>query len=156
MSDDSTQPSPQEPAFLEAPPAVRWRSWPLREQPGRTLVVAVCLLGAGVVVGWSTGRVHLAILAVAALALALWRFFVPVEFALSHQGVDQRLLGRWRRIAWEAIRHYELCPSGVLLLPDEDHSPISVFRGLYLPFADHRPQVLAHVQFYLDRSQNAS
>ena len=99
-----------------------------------------------------TAETHLALLAVAALSVALWRFFLPTSFELNAEGVSQWLFGRRRRIPWRDIRRYQVCSSGVLLLPRADACPLDAYRGLYLPWAKHRPEVLAHVHYYLDRS----
>ena len=100
---------------------------------------------------WLTQQVYLALLAPVVLAAALWRFFLPVEFELGAEGVEQRVFGRRRCIRWQQIRRYEVCSAGVLLLPGDDRSALAPFRGLYLPFSTHRQQVLAHVHHYLGR-----
>jgi hypothetical protein len=152
MSDPFEQPPP---LLREPPPPIRWRSWPVRDHASRGLVVGVGLLIAAVGVGWASGKAYLGLLALAALAMALWRFFLPVVFELSEEGVDQRLFGRQYRIPWPAIKRYEVHSTGVLLLPREDHSPMASFRGLYLPWTTHRGEVLAHVRYYLDRPERA-
>ena len=134
-----------------APPSLRWRSWPLAESWSAAILVAVGLLGAGAAVRWATAATHLALLAMAALAVALWRFFLPTSFELNAEGVSQWLFGRRRRIPWRDIRRYQVCSSGVLLLPQADACPLDAYRGLYLPWGKHRPEVLAHVHYYLDR-----
>lgn len=96
-----------------------------------------------------TGQTHLGVLAVAALGLAMRRFFVPALFELNTGGVSQRVLGRHRRVPWAEIRCYEVHSTGVLLLAQADPAPIDVFRGLYLPWGKHRERVLAQVGFYL-------
>lgn len=100
-----------------------------------------------------TGQTHLALLALAALAAALWRFFVSVVFELNADGVNRWVFGRHKLIAWRAIRRYEVCSTGVLLLPFSDRCPMDSFRGLFMPWASHRHEVLAHLRYYLDRSQ---
>jgi hypothetical protein len=102
-----------------------------------------------VAIGWLSGEAYLGLAALAALVVALWRFFLPVVFELSGKGVDQRLFGRQRRIPWRAIRRWEVRSAGVLLLPDEDRSAMAPFRSLYLPWATCRDEVLAHVHHYL-------
>ena len=139
----------------EPPPPIRWRSWPVRDNAVRGLIVTVGLLIAAVVVGWLAGKAYLGLLALAALVAALWRFFLPVVFELSGEGVDQRLFGRQRRIPWHTIRSCEVRSAGVLLLPHEDRSAMAPFRGLYLPWTTHRDEVLAHVRHYLNRSRRA-
>jgi hypothetical protein len=98
-----------------------------------------------------TGRLHLALLAVAALGIALWRFFLPTTFELNSEGVSQWRFGRRRRIPWREIRRYDVYSSGVLLLPVADACPLDACGGLFLPWGKHRPEVLAHVHYYLDR-----
>jgi hypothetical protein len=139
----------------EPPPPIRWRSWPVRDGGVRGLIVLIGLLIVAVVAGWLSGKAYMGLAALAALVVALWRFFLPVVFQLSREGVDQRLFGRQRCIPWHAIRRYEVRSAGVLLLPQEDRSAMAAFRGLYLPWTTHRDEVLAHVRHYLNRSRRA-
>lgn len=133
------------------PPTLTWRCWPAREHAVGTLIVLAGLAAAGAGVRLLTGQTHLALFAVGVLGLALWRFFLPVAFELNPEGVDQWLLGRHRRVHWTAVRRYEVCSAGVLLLPFADRSAMDAFRGLYLPWGDHREAVLFQVRYYLDR-----
>jgi hypothetical protein len=146
---------PQTALPLEPPPPIRWRSWPVRDDPWRGLIVTAGLLAAGVVIGWITGKMYLGLLALAALVAALCRFFLPVVFELGGEGVVQRLCGRQRRIPWHAIRSCEVRSAGVMLLPQEDRSAVVPFCGLYLPWTTHRDEVLAHVRHYLGRPGRA-
>jgi hypothetical protein len=137
----------------DAPPTLSWRVWPARERPAGTAIVLGALVFVGLGVHWVTSQTHLAALAAAVLAAALWRFFLPAAFELNPEGVDQLLFGRQRRIRWSAIRRYEICSAGVLLLPFADRSLVDTFRGLYLPWGSHRDEVLFQVRYYLDRSR---
>lgn len=135
---------------LDSPPeAIIWRSWPLGDKPlgGSIVLVALAVAGAGV--QWVTGRTHFALLAMAVLSITLWRFFLPVTFELNADGVSQWLFSRHKQISWQTIYRYEICTNGVLLLPFADRCPMDSFRGLYLPWGDHRAEVLAHVHHYL-------
>ena len=133
----------------EPPPSARWRSWPLYESLSTATMVLAGLLAAGTGIGWITGQTRLALLAAAVLVIPLWRSFLPTLFELNTDGVNQWLFGRHRRIPWEAIRRYEVCSAGVLLLPCADRCPMDAYRGLYLPWGAHRDEVLAHVRYYL-------
>lgn len=145
-----SDPAEQQLSFTQAPPApIQWRSWPAREHALRTLLTVLGLLMAAVVIQWVAGRPYMTLLALAALVVAMWRFFLPVGFELSDEGVDQRLFGRRRRIPWQAIGAYEVCGAGVLLLPEKDDSALAAFRGLYVPWTTHRDEVLANVHHYL-------
>ena len=104
---------------------------------------------AGLVIYWLSSQAYLTLLAVLALAATTWRFFLPIVFELSDRGVEQGLFGRQRRIPWSAVRRYEICSGGVLLLPHEDRSILAPFRGLYVPWTMHRDEILRLVQHYL-------
>lgn len=95
--------------------------------------------------GWTAGIVIL-------LLLALWRFFVPSEFELGARGISQEVLGRKRRIPWRAIGHVTICRDGVFL--GRDDGPLENFRGLYLPWGQHREEVLALVGYYQGSGQH--
>jgi len=137
-----------------APPALRWQSWPAREKPLCTVMLAVGLFGVAVGICLLTVLQALpVILAAIVLILSAWRFFLPVVFELNEDGVDQWIFGRPRRVPWQAVRRYMICSAGVLLLPHEDPSPLAALRGLYVPFCTHRDEILARVDRYLDRAE---
>jgi hypothetical protein len=121
----------------------------LSENLTQSGLVLAGLLAAGLAVRGVTGYTYLALLAVAALALSLWRFFLPVVFTISAEGVNESLLGRDRRIPWLAIRRYEVYPKGVLLLPHSDAARVDCFRGLFLPWGDHRQEIVALLNYYI-------
>lgn len=134
----------------QPPAAVRWRSWPARDNPIQTLLVGAGLLIGGVLIYWGSGQVYLTFPAVLAVAASMWRFFLPIVFELNDRGVDQWFFGRQRHIPWNAIRRYEICPKGVLLLPHEDRSFLASFRGLYVPWKEHHDAVLQRVKYHLE------
>lgn len=110
------------------------------------------LLTAALVVRMATSQTYLAIAALAVLLIALWRYFVPVTFELSSDGVTQSVLGRKRRIPWRAIARHETADAGVLLLGEEDPSLMAPLRGLYVPWGSHRDEVLRHMSYYLGKT----
>jgi hypothetical protein len=138
------------------PASVRWQSWPLRDDPLRSLLLLAALAGLGALVWWVTGESYLGLLAAAAMAVALWRYFVPVTFEVGEQGIDRRRFGRQRHLAWEAIRQYETGPDGLLLLPRRDVSAMDYFRGQFIPWTTHRDEVLALVEKHLGRKEGTS
>ncbi len=95
-----------------------------------------------------TAQPNLVGLSLAALGIALWRFFIPVWFELDGQGVHQSVLRR-RRLAWTEIGQFEVRASGVLLLPMTDPRPIDAIHGLYLPWGPYRDEVLATIRYHL-------
>lgn len=134
----------------EPPPLVRWRRWPLRDNFLLGALALVGLVAAGMLVYWQTDRLYLAIGAALVIAVATWRFFVPVTFELNAEGVHQWVFGRHRRIPWSEIRQHQIFSSGVLLLPYEHGSPIEVMQGLFLPWGMRRDEILAQIRYYLD------
>jgi len=141
----------------EPPPVpIRWRSWPLRDDMPRSSAVLAGLLAAGLLAGWLSGRAYLALLAMAALAAALWRVLLPVDFELNNEGVHQWVFGRYRRIPWRAVGRYEICRTGILLLPQPDDTALASFRGLYLPFQGHREEILVQIRHHLEQRKETT
>jgi len=131
------------------PPSLRWQSWPLSREPVVAVFVTAGLLLAWIVVQSITGQTHLAFLTTLAVAISVWRFLIPVSFQLSPKGVDQRFLGRQKRIPWKSISRYEVCPGGVLLLPHGDRCAMQIFKGLYIAWEGRREEILNQMQYYL-------
>lgn len=137
-----------------SPPPVSWRSWPLVDGGFKSLALVAAALATCLVAGIVSGSVLWTSLATGAIALSLWRFFVPAYFEFSAMGITQQVLGRRRRIAWQFVERCEICRAGIFLLPHD--APLAVFRGLYIPWCAHRAEVLALVQFYLPRARHES
>jgi hypothetical protein len=137
------------PALVTPPPPVRWRVWYLADQPGWAIGWLLVLAVVWALVVWVTGRGYLGWLAVGVLVVGSWRLWTPVRYELSPEGIQQAIWGfRWT-IAWKAIGRYEPTDSGVWLFP---HSPTpsgKQARGMYLPWAEYRQQVLSHLQYHL-------
>jgi len=112
-------------------------------------MVALAMVAIVAMIHAVSGSLALAGVAVAALAISLWRFLLPAEIELSPDGVVFRGLGRTRRIDWRRIGRYEIQRRGVLILPETDSAPLDYLRGLYLPWRDHRDEVLALLDRYL-------
>jgi len=134
----------------EPPPLVRWRSWPIADKPLQAIFLMAGLIAVGMVAYRTTNRMHLAVLAAAVLAAALWRFFLPVMYEVNADGVNRWLFGRHRRIPWGEVRHYEVSSTGVLLLPCQRRSAIDVVRGEFVPWGSHRDEVLAQIRYHLE------
>jgi hypothetical protein len=123
--------------------------WPLRDQPlGASLALSVAA-GAAWLGAWATGNGLVGIVVAALLATTLWRTWLPVRYQLGGTGVEQNVLGFSRRIPWSSIRHFQLRGDGVVLLFDEQVTPLSPLRGVYLRWAAEREAVFANLDFYL-------
>jgi hypothetical protein len=93
---------------------VAWQSWILRDELGRTLRMLGAMLLCGALVWVVTLKIHLAVLAVAALVIAAWHLWIPRQFAIDILGLESTVLGRTRRIGWHAIRRVEMMDQGIL------------------------------------------
>lgn len=140
---------------LSPPPPVRWEHWPAQAHP----LVAAALSAGVVATGWLaaevTARPYPGWLAAAALLVAFWRFFLPVRYELNSDGIHRVVLGRRRRIPWQSIRSFRADAGGVLLLPFPDPCPLDALRGEYLPWNDHRAEILAFLHYYVASDQEA-
>jgi hypothetical protein len=132
-----------------APEEVTLFVWPMRQRPAGSLLAFALAAAASWLVGWSSQRLLLGLLAAAVLALTLWRTWLPVAYEVGIAGVTVIVLGRRRRIPWTAIRSYQVRDDGVLLSPDAQLTPLAPLRGLYLPWLHQRDKVLANVEYYL-------
>lgn len=106
------------------------------------------LLTAGAV-QFVTGQWPAAVAAALVLALAGWRFYVPVSYELNAMGVTQEILGRRRRVAWTAIDRVEVLRRGIVL--EIENAGRGGSREVYIPWEDRRDDVLAHLRYYLSR-----
>ena len=131
------------------PSPLRWRSWPVRDKPLRAALVVAIFTAVGLVVFRLTGQTTMAWAGVLAMAISVWRVFVPVDYELSVGGVDQWILGRRQHSPWPSIRGYEIFTGGILLLPQGQVCPMDAFFGLFLPWSQHRDEVLAHLRRHL-------
>jgi hypothetical protein len=129
-----------------APPPLRWRSWPMEEGGPTAWILTAGMLSLTALVGWVMASAVWAVVACGLLALASWRYFVPIHFEINPQGIVQEVLGRRQRISWRSIAHFEVCRDGLLLTGDVC---CAALRGLYLPWGRHRAEVLALVQHHL-------
>ncbi|MEX0818544.1 MAG: hypothetical protein WD070_03095, partial [Pirellulaceae bacterium] len=130
------------------PRSVRVVNWPLRygglRAWGMLIGLGLMSVGAGVVAhsGWMGG------VCFAVLAMAAWRLWVPVTFEFRSRGVTYRAFGRPRQIPWTQIARYEIRPRGLLLFAEQDTSPLSALRSLYIEWNGQRAAILEVVAFY--------
>ena len=120
------------------------------EEGGPTAwLLTAAMLALTALVGWVMASTLWALAACGLLALAAWRYFVPVYFEINPQGIFQEVLSRPQRISWRSIGHVEVCRDGLFLAPgDVCCAPM---RGLYLPWGGHRAEVLALVSYHMQQ-----
>lgn len=151
MSSPAPQSTPQPKVVVvdEQSPSCEFSRWPLRDEPvAASIVICVTLLVSSGI-GYLGGTLWWGVVAAMALAISLWRMWIPVETQLSELGVIQTALRRtWRR-PWDTFVGYEVRNDGVLLLPVEDNSMLGRLKGLYISFGDQRDDILEVVDEHL-------
>ena len=147
MSSSAREPSAIRPQQI--PRSVRVVNWPLRDGGlrawGMLLGLGGVAAGAGVVAesGMMGGASFVA------LAIVAWRLWMPVTFEFRSRGVIYRVLGRSRQIPWTQIARYEVRPRGLLLLAEDDTSPLTLLRSLYISWNGQQAAILEVVVFYM-------
>jgi len=132
-----------------APAEVTVVDWPVRDQPlGASLALALAA-GAVWLADWATGNGLAGVVLGVLLAVTLWRTWLPVKYQLGGGGVEQKVLGFSRRMAWGSIRNYEVRGDGLLLFFDAELSKLSPLRGVYIRWGGQREAVLANLEYYL-------
>lgn len=135
---------------LGSPPAdVELVNWPLRDGGPRVWLALVTVVAAPLAAAAWADNLAVGLICVAALAVSLWRVWIPVRFQFGPKGIVQEVFGRRRRIAWSAIRRCEVRRQGVLLLPTYDRRPLAVVAGLYVRWGAKRDELLTIVNYYL-------
>jgi hypothetical protein len=156
MPSSAHQPRESSLRIRVAPEEVSLIDWPLVQRPVSSLLALALASGTVWLVGWASQRWEAAALAAVALAVTLWRTWLPVRFDIGSGGIAQVILGRFkRRIPWSAIQSYEVRTDGVLLVPDPVITPLSPLRGLYLHWGHQREAVLANLEYYVHGWRNA-
>lgn len=142
---DRTHSSPTAPR--PAPAEVRVVNWPLRDEGWSAALRLLLFVAIVIVTGWKLDA-YAAALGALALAVAAWRFWIPVTWELNSHGVTETVLGRSQRIPWTAIGGWREFGSGVLLLPEADLAPVLALRGRFVAWGRHRIEVLAQLEHY--------
>jgi hypothetical protein len=138
------------PFYLRTPPRdVRVTNWALRDDPWRSIPMlalgAVVAVGAGV----ATQSVLTSCLAAIAVAISLWRTWLPVGYDLDPGGVTQIVFRRRRVIPWLAIADYEFTPRGVLLYPHGEPTRWSAAKALFILWSGKRQEVSEIIEYFL-------
>jgi hypothetical protein len=138
-------------------PAVRWRSWLLRDETAWTLRMMAAMVLGGVLAWLVTDKVYLGALALGGLFLSAWHLWIPREFAIDSAGLEIAMLGRRRRIGWHAIRRVEMLDDGILFWIDRRASAWSKSpRSLYIPQDGNRAEVSRAIAEFVAGSSSGS
>jgi hypothetical protein len=135
--------------------SVRWRSWPLVDQPAWSWLAIVGIALVGGFVFW-LGDWFLALAVVAALAVIMWQFFLPVTFEVTSLGLRRHALSRVRLIPWQAIRAYQLRPTGIALFQRPNPTKLDMMNSLFVPYPHDEDEMLVTVRLYLSHATELS
>ena len=128
---------------------MRWRSWPFVDQARWSWMVVAGLIGIGGMVWYLGGGWLLALAALGGSAGTLWQFLLPVSFEINALGLRREALGRTRLIAWQAVRAYQLRPTGIVLYQRSDPAKADLLRSLFVPFPADEDEMLCAMREHL-------
>jgi hypothetical protein len=128
--------------------SLRWRSWPLVDQPTWSWLVPLSILLVSGYVYWLGGW-FLAALTCAALIIAFWQFMLPVSYEVTSLGLRRLALRRVRLVPWQAIRAYEMRATGVAFFRRPEPTAMDLPSSLFVPYPPDADELLVAVRLYL-------
>jgi len=131
--------------------SVRWRNWPLVDGMAWSWAVLLGILIAGGFAFWY-GSPLVAVAVVAALAVVLWQFLLPVTYEVTPLGLRRYALGRIRLVPWQAVRAYQLRPTGVVFFQNANPTRADQLISLFVPYPDDEDEMLVAVRLYLSHA----
>lgn len=140
---------------VDEEPAVdklRWRQWPLVDNWRWSWLTIVGIFALGAVVIYCSRSGLLALLAMAGLTATLWQVFVPVRYELGSLGLRRSALGRTSFLAWQAVRAYQLRPTGAVLFTRPDPTAIDLLRSVFVPCPAEEDEALCALRSHLQHA----
>jgi hypothetical protein len=116
------------------PTAVRWVSWPLRDEPRRKSVLLIAAIAGVSVLAAYQGALY-GILAPVLLLILLGPYVLPARFEVSPAGVKVSFFLFNRNRPWGVYKRYATQPDGVFLGTFSTPSRLDSFRGDFLRFS---------------------
>ena len=137
---------------VDEEPAVdqlRWRRWPLVDNKRWSWLTIVGILAIGGTVSYFSSSWLVALLAMVGLTATLWQFFVPVRYELGLLGLRRSAFGRTTFLGWQAVRAYQLRPTGAVLFTRPDPTAIDLLRSVFVPYPAEEDEALCALRNYL-------
>jgi hypothetical protein len=128
---------------------IRWRDWPLANDWRRSWLLPAGIVCVGTLVAWLGGGWLVGLVAVAALALAMWQYLLPVTYEISSLGLRRYALGRMRLVPWAEIRAYQLRSTGVVFFQRPDPTAIDLLSSLFVPYPSDEDEIVVALRLYL-------
>ena len=135
---------------------IRWRWWPLRQQPLVTMLAALGFVAVAALIDFVLASPAMVCVALIALGLAGWQFFVPVDFTVDDGGVKQQWLARRRYDDWNSFRAFSSLAQGFILWPSESCCPLDATRSLFLPCRREKTDVVVLLRRHLVETPSAT
>ena len=128
-------------------PAVSVRNWPLIDGGWRSLLTVAATVSLGIVALLQSHSTSMAILTMAAVILAMWRFWLPVHYHIHRRGIDERCLFWHRTIGWRHIQGCQMLRRGALIRcrPEGDDLPV---RVRFIEWHRQRQAIVEALTFY--------
>lgn len=125
--------------------------WGLRDRPLASAVAMTLAAGASWLAACATGSFAMGAAVIVALAVVLWRTWLPVKYQLNGVGITQTILGWRRKTPWSAVAGYRAGERGAFVYGGTESRPIGSLQGFLLPWGNRREQVIAALDFYVPR-----
>jgi len=137
-----------------SPRPLSWRSVPLLEYPGRSVLAlaAVGATAAAIYFLWQSPL--LAVVGALVLLASLHGHFLPRRYELDDEGVTVLVMGWNKRRPWDHFHSYYADRFGVMLTTFSYPSRLDSFRGVNLRFGRaNRDDVITFVAAKLPRAE---
>jgi hypothetical protein len=160
MSSDSQGSSAVETAATSQPQElgplqVQLVNWPLRDHPKRSVCLILITTLTSLLAGMMAESFSMGLLVWTALAIASWRYWLPVHYEIGPYGIRQTVWKHVRRVSWQQVGRLEFRQHGIRFFPDHDPAQLANLRGLYVYHSGKEETLKQVVTFYLDSTQPA-
>jgi hypothetical protein len=131
---------------------LQWRKWPLVDNKRWSWLTIVGIFAVGGIVGYFSSSWLLSLLAITGMTATLWQFFVPVRYDLGSLGLRRSALGRTTFLGWQAVRAYQLRPTGAVLFTRPDPTAIDLLQSVFVPYPLEEDEALCALRNYLEHA----
>ena len=125
---------PAEPDQKTGACAIKWVSWPLRDEPRRKTALLLGFVVLTAFIAWLLAPFY-GILALPLLFILLGPYFLPCRFEISETGVKKFFFLFNRNRPWSVYKRYVAQKDGVFLGTFAAPSRLDSFRGDFLRFS---------------------
>ncbi|MDK9700243.1 MAG: hypothetical protein OEM52_08875 [bacterium] len=126
---------------MESNETVKWRIYPLLEDPKRTALFVILVLVTIAVVDIAFGERWLTALATLFLLGSLRMFWTPTWFEVTSEGIVVKTPFYRVTHRWERFKIVKNDPRGLVLTPFRSDSRLESFRGLFLRLPPNDPEL---------------